>query len=48
MDGLGLAHTVHARWLSIKIIVVSGRLNPLSIDLPPYSRFFGKHSKLGK
>ncbi len=48
MDGLGLAHTVHARWLSIKIIVVSGRLNPLSIDLPPYSRFFGKPLEAGQ
>ena len=42
MDGLGLAHAVHARWPSIKIIVVSGQLNPPSIDLPPCSRFFGK------
>ena len=42
MDGLGLAHTVHERWPSIKIIVVSGQLNSPNIDLPPCSRFFGK------
>jgi len=42
MDGLGLARTVHERWPSIKIIVVSGQLSPSSVDLPPCSRFFGK------
>ena len=42
MDGLGLAHTVHERWPSIKIIVVSGQLDLPNIDLPPCSRFFGK------
>jgi CheY-like chemotaxis protein len=42
MDGLGPAHTVHKRWPAIKIILVSGQLNPPSIDLPPCSRFFGK------
>src|SRR4029079_19093203 len=34
MDGLGLAHTVHKRWPVIKIILMSGQLNPASIDLP--------------
>ena len=48
MDGLGLAHAVHARWPSIKIIVVSGQLNPPSIDLPPCSRFFGKPLEPGQ
>ena len=42
MDGLGLARTVHERWPSIKIIVMSGQSNPQNIDLPPCSRFFGK------
>ena len=28
MDGLGLAHAVHDRWPTIKIIVVSGQLKP--------------------
>jgi CheY-like chemotaxis protein len=48
MDGLELAHTVRARWPLIKIIVVSGQLNPLSIDLPLRSRFFGKPLETGK
>ena len=48
MDGVGLAHAVHARWPSIKIIVVSGQLNPPSIDLPPCSRFFGKPLEAGQ
>ena len=39
---------MRARWPSIKIIVVSGQLNPLSIDLPPCSRFFGKPFEAGK
>jgi len=42
MDGLELAHAVHERWPSIKIIVVSGQLNPPSSDVPPCSRFFDK------
>ena len=42
MDGLGLAHTVHKRWPAIKIITVSGQLNPPSTDPPPCSRFFGE------
>jgi len=48
MDGLGLARTVHERWPSIKIIVVSGQLNPPSSDLPPCSRFFGKPLEAGQ
>ena len=42
MDGVGLAHAVHARWPAIKIIVVSGRLKQQNLDLPPHSRFLGK------
>lgn len=42
MDGLGLARAVHERWPSIKIIVVSGKLNPSSTELPACSKFFGK------
>ena len=34
MDGLKLAHSVHARWPPIKIILVSGQLKPASIDIP--------------
>jgi CheY-like chemotaxis protein len=48
MDGLGLAHAVHERWPSIKIIVVSGQLNLLKPDLPPCSRFFGKPLNAGE
>ena len=48
MDGLGLARAVHERWPSIKIIVVSGQLNPLKPDLPPCSRFFGKPLNAGE
>ncbi len=45
MDGLGLAHAVHARWPPIKIILVSGQLRPAPIDIPANSRFFGKPLK---
>jgi CheY-like chemotaxis protein len=48
MDGLGLAHAVHKRWPSIKIIVVSGQVNKLSTDLPPCSRFFSKPLEAGQ
>src|ERR1700756_899396 len=48
MDGLGLAHAVHKRWPSIKIIVVSGQVSPLSTDLPPAAGFSANHSKPGK
>jgi CheY-like chemotaxis protein len=48
MDGLELARTVHERWPSIKIIVVSGQLSPSSVDLPPCSRFFGKPLQAGQ
>src|SRR5205807_1558866 len=42
IDGLHLAHAVHARWPRIKIILVSGQLNLTDSDKPPDSRFFGK------
>src|SRR6202030_157020 len=42
MDGLKLAHAVHARWPPIKIILVSAQLRLANIDIPPHSRFFGK------
>jgi DNA-binding NtrC family response regulator len=48
MDGLALAHAVHARWPSIKIIVVSGHLKQPNIDLPTDSRFFGKPLQAGE
>jgi two-component sensor histidine kinase/CheY-like chemotaxis protein len=42
MDGLKLAHAVHERWPSIKIILVSGKLTPTDTERPTDSRFFGK------
>jgi two-component sensor histidine kinase len=42
MDGLKLAHAVHDRWPSIKIILVSGQIKLADRDRPADSRFFGK------
>jgi two-component sensor histidine kinase/CheY-like chemotaxis protein len=42
MDGLKLAHAVHDRWPSIKIILVSGQIELFDMDKPADSRFFGK------
>jgi two-component sensor histidine kinase/CheY-like chemotaxis protein len=42
IDGLRLAHAVHDRWPSIKIILVSGQEKPSKADRPANSRFFGK------
>jgi len=42
MSGLKLAHAVHERWPSIKIILVSGQVTPAPADRPADSRFFGK------
>ena len=42
MDGLKLAHAVHDRWPTIKIILVSGQVSPSDADRPADSRFFGK------
>jgi two-component sensor histidine kinase len=42
IDGLKLAHAVHERWPSIKIILVSGHAKPSEAERPENSRFFGK------
>jgi len=42
MDGLKLAHAVHDRWPSIKIILVSGLVKVPDEDRPADSLFFGK------
>jgi two-component sensor histidine kinase/CheY-like chemotaxis protein len=42
MDGLKLAHAVHDRWPSIKIMLVSGQVTPTDAERPADSRFFGK------
>src|SRR6201995_2152649 len=41
MDGLKLARAVHDRWPSIKIILVSGQVQPSDAERPADSRFFG-------
>ena len=41
MDGLKLAHAVHDRWPAIKIILVSGQMNPSEAERPAHSHFFG-------
>jgi two-component sensor histidine kinase len=42
MNGLKLAHAVHERWPSIKIILLSGQVAPDEEDRPANSRFFKK------
>lgn len=42
MDGLKLAHAVHTRWPSIKIILVSGQVKLSDEEKPTDSLFFGK------
>ena len=42
IDGLKLAHAVHDRWPSIKIILVSGQVKPADTERPADSCFFGK------
>jgi two-component sensor histidine kinase len=42
IDGLKLAHAVHDRWPSNKIILVSGEVKPSDEERPADSRFFGK------
>jgi two-component sensor histidine kinase len=42
IDGLMLAHAVHDRWPSIKIILVSGQVKPSDAERPADSRVFGK------
>ena len=42
MDGLKLAHAVHDRWPSIKIILVSGQVVLTEEQRPAQSRFHGK------
>src|SRR5438270_5366742 len=46
MDGLKLAHAVHDRWPSIKIILVSRQVKLSDTDKPADSRFFRKPLEL--
>jgi two-component sensor histidine kinase/DNA-binding NarL/FixJ family response regulator len=48
MNGLKLAHAVHERWPSIKIILVSGQVTPNEADRPANSRFFEKPVEVQK
>ena len=48
MDGLKLAHAVHARWPSIKIMLVSGQVTPTEAERPVNSRFYGKPLEVKK
>src|SRR6202035_3684398 len=48
MDGLKLAHAVHARWPPIKIILVSGQVTPTEAEKPVNSRFYGKPLEVKK
>src|SRR4029078_6305101 len=48
MDGLKLAHAVHDRWPSIKIILVSGQIQLSDADRPADSRFFSKPLEVGQ
>jgi two-component sensor histidine kinase/CheY-like chemotaxis protein len=48
MDGLKLAHAVHARWPSIKIMLVSGQVAPAETEKPVNSRFYGKPLEVKK
>ena len=43
MDGLKLAHAVHERWPSIKIILVSGRVRVSDEDKPATAASLGSH-----
>jgi CheY-like chemotaxis protein len=42
MNGIGLAHYIRKRWPPIKLIVVSGRLEIASEELPTGVRFLHK------
>jgi two-component sensor histidine kinase/CheY-like chemotaxis protein len=48
MDGLKLAHAVHTRWPSIKIMLVSGQVTPTETERPVNSRFYGKPLEVKK
>jgi two-component sensor histidine kinase/ActR/RegA family two-component response regulator len=48
IDGLKLAHAVHARWPSIKIMLVSGQVTPTEAEKPVNSRFYGKPLEVKK
>lgn len=42
IDGMKLAAAVRSRWPPIEIVIVSGRMRPLTTDLPDRAVFFPK------
>lgn len=42
MDGLRLASAVRDRWPPVQIVVMSGKKEPLTSEMPPGARFIGK------
>ncbi|MXN53157.1 response regulator [Shinella sp. AETb1-6] len=42
LTGLDLAHRVFERFPDAGIVVASGRIQPMSTDLPPAAKFFSK------
>ena len=42
MDGVKLAHYVHNRWPPIRLIVISGKVQPGMDELPEGARFVSK------
>jgi two-component system, response regulator PdtaR len=42
MDGIALAHLIHARWPRIGILVLSGKGVPSAAQLPPGTGFLPK------
>ena len=48
MDGVGLAHAVHARWPTIRILVVSGQWTCRTSIFLPAAGFSASHSMPGR
>jgi two-component system, response regulator PdtaR len=42
LDGIGLAHYIRKRWPPVKLIIVSGKRELASEELPAGARFFHK------
>ena len=42
LSGLGLAHEVHARWPTIKLLITSGKVRPPLAEMPDEGTFIRK------
>jgi two-component system, response regulator PdtaR len=42
MNGIGLAHAIHARWPRMGLLVISGKGEPKRSELPPGTGFLPK------